>query len=341
MGNSSTKQKKPNKSIPKFPSSNQIQIPRKKPPSLPLVFLFGDPKSSSTSYLRFALLYKPLTLRFVPSDSPEFRVRFETEDEPVSGPIDTILEHVESKLPFPPLLKRERKKLLEWLGGDDETTPWWEVVKMVVLQHRSMRSHLERIATWGMDLATRGGSKVVDLGVGTPKMEVTKLGKSYGDLLEVLLEHAQMEERLIFPFLQSNDPGVCRVVNEEHARDLPIMNGIKEDIKSVGVNLGKSTHKEAFHSLSTRLKTLQKNCNQHFDEEEKNLLPLMEASNLSENQQRKIINQCIDVMQGTHSHLFRFFIEGLLPHESMEYLDVIGSCIDKEKLASLLHLLVE
>lgn len=86
---------------------------------------------------------------------------------------------------------------------------------------------------------------------------------------------------------------------------------------------------------------LQKNCNQHFDEEEKNILPLMEASNLSENQQRKIINQCIDVMQGTHSHLFRFFIEGLLPHESMEYLDVIGSCIDKEQLASLLHLLVE
>lgn len=54
-----------------------------------------------------------------------------------------------------------------------------------------------------------------------------------------------------------NYTGVCRVVNEEHARDLPIMNGIKEDIKSVGVNLGKSTHKEAFHSLSTRLKTLQ------------------------------------------------------------------------------------
>lgn len=213
---------------------------------------------------------------------------------------------------------------------------------MAVLQHTSMRWHLERVVRWGLDLATRGGMGVVDPSVGTPKMEVSKLGKSYGKLLEMLLEHAQMEERVLFPVLQASDPGICRCVNEEHARDLPVMNGIKEDIKSAGaLNAGTSTHREALCSLSCRLQTLQKNCNQHFDEEERNLFPLMEAADLTQEQQRKIVQQCISVMQGTHSHQFHFFIEGLLPHEAMEYLDLVMSCIDKETTASMLRVLVE
>lgn len=48
------------------------------------------------------------------------------------------------------------------------------------------------------------------------------------------------------------------MANEEHARDLPIMNGIKEDIKSIGVlDSGSPAYQEALLSLSTRLSSLQ------------------------------------------------------------------------------------
>lgn len=205
-----------------------------------------------------------------------------------------------------------------------------------------MRWHVERVVRWGLDLAIRGGKAAVDPSVGTPRMEVSKFGKSYGKMLEVLLEHAQMEERVIFSILESADPGVCKYVNEEHARDLPIMNGIKEDIKSIGVlKAGTATHQEALRSLSARLDTLQENCRDHFDEEERNLLPLMEAAELTKSQQKKVVEQCIDVMKGTHSNLFNFFIEGLLPHEAMEYLELVMTCLDKEKAISVLRILVE
>lgn len=55
-----------------------------------------------------------------------------------------------------------------------------------------------------------------------------------------------------------DDAGLCKVANEEHARDLPIMNGIKEDIKSIGVlDSGSPACQEALLSLSTRLSSLQ------------------------------------------------------------------------------------
>ena len=57
------------------------------------------------------------------------------------------------------------------------------------------------------DLATRGGTRAVDPKVGTWKMEVVKFGRSYSQLLEVMLEHAQMEERVLFPIFDSADRG--------------------------------------------------------------------------------------------------------------------------------------
>lgn len=51
--------------------------------------------------------------------------------------------------------------------------------------------------------------------------------------------------------------GLCKAVNEEHAKHLPIMNGIKEDIKSIGVlDSGTLIYQEALYNLSTRLKSL-------------------------------------------------------------------------------------
>lgn len=54
--------------------------------------------------------------------------------------------------------------------------------------------------------------------------------------------------------------GLCKAANEEHARDLPIMNGIKEDIKSILVlDCGSTAYQEAFRSLAVRLKSLKVN----------------------------------------------------------------------------------
>lgn len=51
--------------------------------------------------------------------------------------------------------------------------------------------------------------------------------------------------------------GICKAATEEHGRHLPIMNGIKEDIKSIGVlDNGSPSYLEAFTNLSKRLKSL-------------------------------------------------------------------------------------
>ncbi|XP_074312398.1 uncharacterized protein LOC141647925 [Silene latifolia] len=314
------------------PSSSFQNFSTKKP----LVYLHGDSSNSVSHYLRFALHYKPITLRFIHSETSSFTLRFESPaSEAVSGSAETVIRFVESKFPQPAILRSETRTAFEI----EEVVV---VRRMVELQHRSLTWHLERVTRWGKDMTTRGGREVVDPKVGTPRMEVVKLGKSYGKLLEVLLEHAQMEERILFPLLDAADPGMCRCVTEEHARDLPIMNGIKEDIKSIGVMLtGTSTHKEALCSLSARFNTLQDNCRDHFNEEERNLFPLLEAAELTEWKQRKTVEGCIDVMQGTHSHFFSFFIQGLLPHEAIEYLDLMMTCINKERVSSMLHLLVD
>jgi len=181
-------------------SGNRKPAPPSQPPP-PEVRLCGDPANPATYYVRFGLQYKPLSLRFFPSQMPLslFTLRFE-DDDPVSGSSETVLQYVESKLPKPPLLMREKK------AWDD--TPSFPVVRMAELQHRSMMWHLDRVARWGQDLATRGGTLAVDPSMGTPRMELRKFGKSYGKLLEVLLEHAQMEERVIFPIFNAADRGI-------------------------------------------------------------------------------------------------------------------------------------
>lgn len=55
-----------------------------------------------------------------------------------------------------------------------------------------------------------------------------------------------------------NDTGLCKSANEEHARDLPIMNGIKEEIKMIGVmNVGSPDYHDSLVRLVSRLKKLK------------------------------------------------------------------------------------
>lgn len=75
------------------------------------------------------------------------------------------------------------------------------------LQHKSMTWHVERMVRWAEDLATRGGRKAVDLKMGSWRMEMRKFGKSYSEVLEVMMEHARMEETVLFPILDAADRG--------------------------------------------------------------------------------------------------------------------------------------
>ncbi|TKY53586.1 hemerythrin/HHE cation-binding motif [Spatholobus suberectus] len=311
----------------------------------PTVRLHGSPNSILAAYTRFAVLHNA-----VPAARPPPRaaardvgsenvvpVVFHVGPEVASGSGDSLLRFIDSK--FPDLA--EPVVATEGGGGREEETASL-VVRVTRLQHESMTWHLERIVRWVEDLATRGGLRAVDLKVGTWKMEVVKFGRSYSQLLEVMLEHAQMEERVLFPIFDSADRGLSKAAKVEHARDLPIMNGIKEIIKSVEVLDSRSpNYRETLYNLSTRLKSLQGLCKQHFMEEDSELLPIMEAVELSKEQDESALEQCFAVMQGTHGRLLKFLLEGLPPHDAMKYLDLISMCRDKERMESMLRMVVE
>ncbi|KAJ6986607.1 uncharacterized protein [Populus alba] len=295
------------------------------------VHLYGDPATSSTLYIHFALLYKTRALQFTPTNDPQPVVQIGSET--ISGTREMMFRFIDVKLPRPPLAV-----LVEEGGGETAAL----VVKMAVLQHRSVVWHLERMVRWSEDLVTRGGRRNGDPAMGSERMEVKKFQKSYSQLLEVMVEHAQMEERVVFPLLETAERGLCKAANEEHGRDLPIMNGIKEDIKSIVVlDTGSHDYREALRNLSSRLRSLLEHSKEHFQEEERDVLPLMEAMELSKEQQLRVLEQCFDVMQGTHSHLFSSFIHGLLPREAMQYLDLIISCKEEKLVAPMLLRIIQ
>ncbi|CAG7905693.1 unnamed protein product [Brassica rapa] len=308
-------------------SKSEISPATAKPTSAVTVKLSGPPNSLATSYLRFALLHKKVHLRFVPSEDekPTIHVGAET----VSGSQEVLLRYIEDKFPEP--------RLMLWkfnLEGFDEATP--PIVKTIWLQHRSMLWHMERMVRWSEDLAARGGRRAVDPSVGTPKMEIRKFAKSYSQLHELMVEHAQMEERILFPVLESVDRGMCKSANEEHGRELPMMNGIKEYIKSIGVMMDSGVCSEELFSLASRFKSLQMMCKAHFEEEEKDLLPMVEAAEMGKGKQKKLMNQSLELMRGTHSNVCDFLLQGLTPQEAMQYLDLLMNFADPNFISSFI-----
>ncbi|KAG1331698.1 hypothetical protein COCNU_02G016660 [Cocos nucifera] len=291
----------------------------------PIVQLYGKESCPIAWRIRVALLYKSVAVQFFPTDGPVF---LRCGEEAVEGPADSLLRYIDSKFPRPPAVAVERG------------TASGKAALATALQHRSVERHVEGMVKWAAELVAGGG--------GGGRMEARKLGRSYGQLVEVMLEHAQMEERLLFPALEAAaDREVCRVANKEHARDLPMMNGIKEDIKSlVAMDAGAPCHQEASLNLSHRFKTLQEHCKEHFKEEEKELLPLLAAAERTQieeenNTSSSFVEQMMLLMESTHSHLFPFFMAGLLPHEAMQYVDLV--CLytcDQQRVAAMLKSLI-
>ncbi|CAI8605168.1 unnamed protein product [Vicia faba] len=317
-------------------------VPRDGAKVYPTVRLYGSPKSILAAYIRFALLHKSVSLDFVPSDEApasgarradtDGDVTLQVGSEVVTGSRETLLRFIDARFPSP----------VVGGGGGAEEEKEAVMVTVIRLQHKSMLWHVERVLRWAEDLVTRGGKKAVDPSVGTPRMEIRKFATSYSALLEVMMEHARMEETVLFPFFDIADRGLTRAAKEEHARDLPLMNGIKEIIKSVGVlDSGSPDSREALYNLSARLKLLQGQTKQHFKEEEVEILPLMEALELSKEQEENALDQCFDVMLETHGRLLKYFLEGLQPRDAMKYLDLISMCRNKEKMESMLMMILK
>lgn len=288
-----------------------------------IVKLYGKESCPIAWRIRVALLYKSVAVQFFPSDGP---VILRCGGEVAEGSADSLLRYIDSKFPRPPAVAVER------------VAAAGEAARITALQHRSVERHVGGMVQWAAELVAGGG--------GGGRMEARRLGRTYGQLVEVMLEHAQMEERLLFPTLEAAaDRGVCKAANEDHARALPMMNGIKEDIKSlVAMNAGDPCHHEALLNLSLRFKTLQEHYKEHFKEEEKELLPLLEAVERMQIQlgnddaSSSLVEKVMAFMEGTHSHLFPFFMAGLLPHEAMEYVDLVSlRTRDQQRVVAMLR----
>ncbi|RZS03803.1 hypothetical protein BHM03_00034027 [Ensete ventricosum] len=344
MGNCAPKPKPKPRSRPAQHSSSLLK------PDVPAVRLYGPESCPISSCLRLALLYKSVPFQFVPQ-SPLLGLPFlQCGADTVVGAAETLLRELDSRFPRPPAAATALA---------DTTSAAEEVALVTALQHRSVERHVEELARWVTATAAGGGGG---------KGEAARMERSYGQLAEVVLEHAQMEERLLFPAFESaadrgtpSSPvhwdkikgiitGVCKVANEEHARDLPIINGIKEDIKSMAVmEAGTPFHQEALLNLSLRLKTLEEHFKGHFQEEEKNLLPQLEMAMRSQREEeedesssRSWMEQVLVLMEATHSpRLFPFFMAGLLPDEAMQYVGLVRrQTADQQRLASMLRSLI-
>lgn len=190
----------------------------------PAVRLHGSPDSIFSAYIRFAVLHNAASSDGVPptrqSPAPPYataRGRRSEWENPVSLPVgteyasgsrDALLQFIDAR--FPSLSETAPCASSAAASGgvtvrEDEKMSL--MVRVTRLQHKSVTWHVERMVRWAEDLATRGGRKAVDPKMGSWKMEMGKFGRSYSQLLEVMMEHAQMEERILFPIFDTADRG--------------------------------------------------------------------------------------------------------------------------------------
>ena len=165
------------------------------------MILYGPESSPEISLLKIALFYKNLAVEFFPAgDSPVL----DNAGEKISGSKEKILCYLDEKFPGPALTEKRENQ------GDRREKE--SVEEAVRLQHRSMERHLERMVRWGEAIAAGGMERGKR---GSPRLEMKRFARSYGQLVEMMMEHAQMEERVIFPLMDRADPGtnisLCRI----------------------------------------------------------------------------------------------------------------------------------
>lgn len=70
---------------------------------------------------------------------------------------------------------------------------------------------------------------------------------------------------------------------------------------------------------------------EHYHEEERDLLPQLNAAGLGNKKQEELVSQSIAVMEETHGRLLPFFLQGLEPHEISQYIGLLHSSCDGGK----------
>uniref|UniRef100_A0A7I4CMW1 GST N-terminal domain-containing protein n=1 Tax=Physcomitrium patens TaxID=3218 RepID=A0A7I4CMW1_PHYPA len=176
----------------------------------------------------------------------------------------------------------------------------------------------------------------------TAGKQMQLLWKMYGRLVVLMQEHAQMEEMVLFPAIDSTDegtmltnqrlsvimgnlytPGMSGTALTDHARDLPVMNGIREDIKGVmALEQGYSDYL-GVQALATRLRVYQHNTVVHYREEERDLLPQLNLVDLGCKKQEDLVTQCFQIMEESHERLLPFLLQGMEPYEVNQYLGLL------------------
>ncbi|XP_047056575.1 uncharacterized protein LOC124662826 [Lolium rigidum] len=317
-----------------------------------VVRVYGSDGCPVAWRLRVALLYKAAApLHFTPSEAAPLGrpvLRLSAADPELCGPADELLRHVDARFEgkpavAPPPRRPATRASLAAAAAE-------EVAELVRLQHRSAERHLDGVAAKLAEMVKKGAKKPGKGGRTVPLegAEVRRLGKWYGDAMEVMLEHARMEERVLFPDIQrASFPGVCDKVQEQHGKHLPMMNGIKEDIKTLlTLELGSPLFHEVLVNLAVRLKALQDHTKEHFKEEEKDMLPRLESVRRMQREEGSVADksnsgwasEAMDTMEMTHSKLFPFFMTGLMPQEAMQYLDLVCRCTKNTRhLVSMLR----
>nr|GMC94053.1 uncharacterized protein LOC109148057 [Ipomoea batatas] len=281
----------------------------------PTVKLYGAPFGIETYYIRFALLYKPVSLKFLPSDRHDAPV-IEYKSDSVSGSPEVMVQFLDAKFPEPQLLKGS---VGGWYG---ETTPL--LVWVVTLQHRSILWHLDRMVRWAEDLSARGGKTRGDPAMGSPRMEIRKFGKSYSQLLELLQEHAQMEERVVFPILEKADRvliirwrinRVCEVIDVRLGlKPLFLLSWLMKDRDPV--------YQEALFNLSNSAQKLYRSIQSSTLKRKRgSYCPYWRAAELSKTAASQRDGAVLGLQCTERTPIFfRFFMEGLLPQDAMQYM---------------------
>lgn len=218
--------------------------------------------------------------------------------------------------------------------------PSQPMVGLALLQHKSIIWHLKAFVKLVKEFDGINRSPSMDSMQRTVFVtRLKKLPKVYGRLVELLLEHAQMEERVIFPALETADQALTESALKDHARDLPVMNGIREDIKGImSLRQGNFDHREALTALAGRVEAFEVHVKEHFKEEEKEQLPLLEAAGFGTSKQQPMVAQAFLVMEASHSRLLPYLLEGLKPHEVHQYLGIMKlSTADNAEKNSMLR----
>jgi hypothetical protein len=68
---------------------------------------------------------------------------------------------------------------------------------------------------------------------------------------------------------------------------------------------------------------VQENTVEHYHEEEREQLPLLEAAGFGTKKQDGLVGQCLAVMETSHGHLLPYLLQGLRPHEIHQYLGIL------------------